>query len=72
MSKFALPIEMPLWLLPIVAIVPLILIELIPGIDLPIGNMAHLGGFLFGAAYGLYLRIKYKKKTALIAEYFSA
>jgi membrane associated rhomboid family serine protease len=70
-SKIALPIKMPLWLLPIIAIVPLILIDLIPGIDLPIGNMAHLGGFLFCAAYGLYLRLRYKQKTKMISQYFS-
>jgi membrane associated rhomboid family serine protease len=29
---------------------------------LPVGNSAHLGGFLFGLGYGLYLRGKYKNK----------
>jgi len=67
--KIALPIEMPFWLLPFVAITPLIIIGLF--IELPIGNMAHLGGFIAGAAYGLYLRLRYKKKTRIIAEYFS-
>jgi len=67
--KVALPIEMPFWILPVVAIVPLVLIGFF--VELPIGNMAHLGGFIAGAIYGIYLRIKYKKKTRLIAEYFS-
>ncbi len=68
-NKFALPIEMPFWLLPIIAIVPLVVIGFF--FKLPIGNMAHLGGFIAGAAYGLYLRLKYKKKTRMISEYFS-
>ncbi len=29
---------------------------------LPVGNSAHLGGFLFGLGYGLYLRSKYQNK----------
>lgn len=67
--KISLPVDMPLWVLPIVAIIPLILISLV--IDLPIGNMAHLGGFIAGACYGLYLRLRYKQKTKRISEYFS-
>ncbi|HLC78006.1 MAG TPA: rhomboid family intramembrane serine protease [Candidatus Nanoarchaeia archaeon] len=39
--------------------------------DLPIGNTAHLGGFLAGIVYGIYLRIKYKKKTSYIRKLFS-
>lgn len=39
--------------------------------NLPIGNTAHLGGFVLGLSYGLYLRNKYKKKTAYIRKYFS-
>jgi membrane associated rhomboid family serine protease len=69
LRRIALPLEMPFWILPIVAIVPLVAIGLF--FDLPIGNMAHLGGVLFGMAYGFYLRIKYKKKTRMIAKYFS-
>ncbi len=41
------------------------------GLPINIGNTAHLGGLLVGAAYGFYLRIKYPKKTAMIARYFS-
>ncbi len=37
----------------------------------PIGNTAHLGGFVLGLAYGFYLRNKYKKKTRAISQYFS-
>lgn len=69
--KIALPIELSMIILPIVAIVPLILIELIPGIDLPIGNTAHLGGLIAGLIYGFYLKTKYSKKTKVIEKYLS-
>lgn len=36
-----------------------------------VGNTAHLGGFLAGVVYGLYLRQKYKRKTKMIEQYFS-
>lgn len=39
--------------------------------NIPIGNTAHLGGFVFGLAYGFYLRKKYKNKTKYIKKYFS-
>ncbi len=68
-KMIALPIELPFWLLPIVAIVPLIILGLF--INLPIGNTAHLGGFLFGLAYGLYLRKKYRNKTKYLSRYFN-
>jgi len=69
LRAIAIPLEMPFWLLPIVAIVPLVIIGLF--VELPIGNMAHLGGFIAGALYGIYLRLKYKRKTKIIEEYFS-
>ena len=37
----------------------------------PIGNTAHLGGFILGLAYGFYLRSKYKNKTKYIRKHFS-
>lgn len=40
LRKIAIPLEMPFWLLPIIAIVPLVIIGLF--INLPIGNTAHL------------------------------
>lgn len=67
--KIALPVEMPLWLLPIIAIIPLIIIGLF--VSLPIGNMAHLGGLIIGLAYGFYLKKKYKKKVKLLGKYFN-
>ncbi|MCU0642325.1 MAG: rhomboid family intramembrane serine protease [archaeon] len=38
--------------------------------DIGIGNMAHFGGFLAGMAYGLYLRVKFKKKVKMLQNYF--
>lgn len=39
--------------------------------NVPIGNMAHFGGFILGIIYGLYLRRKYKNKAKYIRKYFS-
>ncbi len=38
--------------------------------DVPIGNTAHLGGFVVGIAYGLYLRNKFPNKTKMISRHF--
>lgn len=67
--KISVPIGMPFWLLPIVAIVPLVIIGLF--VELPIGNMAHLGGLVAGLFYGLFLITKYKNKTSYIRKQFS-
>ncbi|MBT3463661.1 rhomboid family intramembrane serine protease, partial [archaeon] len=66
--KLGMPLEMHFWLLPIVAIVPLVVIGLF--VDLPIGNTAHLGGLIVGLVYGSYLRKRYKKKTKMISKMF--
>ncbi len=66
--SIALPIEMPFWLLPIVAIIPLIIVGLF--FPLPIGNTAHFGGLIAGLIYGFYLRRKYKKKVELLRRHF--
>ena len=68
--KLAIPVELPMWLLPIIAIVPLVLIDLVPGIDLPIGNSAHFGGLFLGLIYGFYLRKKFPKKTLMLSRRF--
>jgi len=39
--------------------------------NVPIGNVAHLGGFALGIVYGFYLKKKYKKKTEHISRLFS-
>lgn len=66
--KFAIPVEMPLWVLPIVAIVPLSIIGLF--VPLPIGNSAHFGGLIVGLIYGFYLRKKFPRKTARLRRVF--
>lgn len=68
MRKFIIPVEMPFWILPIVAIVPLMIIGFF--VSLPIGNMAHLGGIIAGIIYGFYLKHKYPKRTQIISSYF--
>jgi hypothetical protein len=68
LKKISLPVELPMWLLPVVAIIPLAIIGLY--IDLPIGNSAHFGGLLVGLAYGFYLRRKYPNKTRKIQNIF--
>lgn len=62
--KLAMPLSLPFWLAPIVAIVPLLIIGIF--IKLPIGNMAHLGGLVAGLAYGAYLRAKYRQKVKIL------
>jgi len=57
--KYAAPVMLiALWLISILG-------------DVPIGNTAHLGGFLVGLIYGFYLKKKYKNKTRYISQYFS-
>ncbi|MEN7982323.1 MAG: rhomboid family intramembrane serine protease [Nanoarchaeota archaeon] len=66
--KFAVPVELPMWLLPIIAIIPLSIIGLF--VDLPIGNSAHFGGLIVGLIYGLYLKKKFPRKTAKLSKMF--
>ena len=68
--RFAVPLELPMWLLPIVAIVPLTVIGFF--VNLPIGNSAHIGGLVVGLGYGFYLRKKLPKKTNMIRKHFSS
>jgi len=62
---FVLP--MPLWLGMLVLLFGIWILSYFAGI--PIGNTAHLGGFLIGLAYGIWLRIKYKKKVRMLSYY---
>lgn len=69
MKKIILPIEMPFWIIPVAAIVPLVIISLF--VPLPIGNSAHFGGLVLGLIYGIYLKSKFPKKTQMISKIFS-
>jgi membrane associated rhomboid family serine protease len=72
-SKFrsiAIPLKMSLWLAPVVAIVPLVVIGLLVPGGLPIGNTAHFGGLVVGLIYGAYLRNKYPRKVTLLGRMF--
>jgi membrane associated rhomboid family serine protease len=66
-------IFLPFFSLPAFVMVPLILvltwIASIAG-GLPIGNVAHFGGFLAGVGYGWYLRNKYPKKISYLGKMF--
>jgi len=66
-------IFLPFFSLPAYIMVPLFLIIMwIISIwaNLPIGNVAHFGGFLVGIVYGFYLRVKYKRKVARLQKMF--
>ncbi len=41
------------------------------GGNIPIGNTAHLGGFVAGILYGFYLKKKYPNKTQMISRRFN-
>lgn len=64
-----IPIAMPLWFGVIFLLIFLWVVSALLG--LPIGNIAHLGGFLFGVTYGIYLRLKYKKKVKALNLFLS-
>lgn len=67
-------IFLPFFSLPAYLMIPIVLFVtwiVSSSIGVGIGNTAHLGGFLVGVFYGIYLRQKYKRKTRLIARYFS-
>ncbi len=66
--RFAVPVELPMWLLPVVAIVPLVILGFF--VDLPIGNSAHIGGLFVGLIYGFYLRKKFPNKVKKISNHF--
>ncbi len=64
---FILPMQM--WIAMIVLL--LVLWAASVGAGLPFGNTAHLGGLLVGVFYALYLKKRYRRKTAMIQKYFS-
>lgn len=68
LRKIAVPLELPMWVLPVVAIVPLVIISYF--FPLPIGNSAHIGGLVIGLIYGFYLRTKFPNKIAKLRRSF--
>ena len=67
-------IFLPFFSLPAYIMIPLVLFGtwlVSSSVGFGVGNTAHLGGFLVGVVYGLYLKHKYEKKTRMIARYFS-
>ena len=66
-------IFLPFFSLPAYIMVPLVLIitwlATIAG-NFPIGNVAHLGGFLAGILYGIYLKTKYRRKVMMLQKMF--
>lgn len=62
-------IPMPMWAAMAFLIFGLWTLSL--GLNLPIGNVAHLGGLIIGLGYGFYLRKMFPKKTEMISRYFS-
>jgi membrane associated rhomboid family serine protease len=70
--RFAI-IFLPFFTLPAYVMVPLVLIltwAASAAGGLPIGNVAHFGGFLAGLGYGLWLRRKYKRKVQVLGRQF--
>ncbi len=71
--KFSI-IFLPFFSLPAYIMIPIVLFLtwiISSSIGGGVGNTAHLGGFLAGVVYGLYLRNRYKRKAKFISEYFS-
>jgi membrane associated rhomboid family serine protease len=66
---FPIPKSMPLWLGVLINLFALWVIS--ASLTLPIGNSDHLGGFLCGLAFGLFIRFKYKKRVQALDNYFS-
>ena len=64
---FVIPMQM--WIA--MAVLLVVLWAASVGAGLPFGNTAHLGGLLAGVIYAVYLKNKYRRKTALISKYFS-
>jgi len=62
-------IPMPMWLAMVFFLGVFWILSVFAG--LPIGNSAHLGGFLIGMVYGIYLKNKFPNKTRILKKRFS-
>ena len=67
-SIVAVPLVLSLWIAPFIAIIPLFILSFY--VSLPIANSAHFGGMIAGLIYGYYLRLRYRRKIALLERYF--
>lgn len=67
LKRLSIPVELPMWAAPLAAIVPLTILSFY--VDLPISNMAHLGGLIAGLIYGGYLMFKYNRKLSMLRKY---
>ena len=70
--KFSI-IFLPFFTLPAYVMVPLALFvmwALSFAWNWPIGNAAHFGGFLAGLIYGLYIKMKYRRKIEKLQRFF--
>lgn len=59
-----IPIGMQMWFGVILILALMWVVSALAG--LPVGNTAHLGGFLAGLFYGLYIKNKYPRKIKMI------
>ena len=70
--RFAI-IFFPFFTLPAYVMIPLVLFitwAATLAANLPIGNVAHFGGFLAGIVYGVYLKMKYRRKVQMLQRHF--
>ena len=66
-------IFIPFFSLPGYIMIPLVLVIMWAAsisAGLPIGNVAHFGGFLAGLVYGFYLRARYRRKVEILQRHF--
>lgn len=66
-------IFLPFFSLPAYVMVPAVLfltwfLSVVAG--LPVGNVAHFGGFVIGLIYGFFLRTKYPHRISMLQRYF--
>ncbi len=66
--KISIPVELRMWVVPIIAIVPLVILGFF--VELPIGNSAHFGGLVVGLVYGFYLVKRFPNKARIIRRNF--
>lgn len=66
-------IFLPFFSLPAYLMIPIVLFAtwlVSSSVGWGVGNTAHLGGFLAGVVFALYLRQKYPRKARMVSKYF--